>query len=442
MNDYAFDSSGNTTKDANGRTFVYDAENKQTKVETVNSSGTVTGTIGEYFYDGDGRRVKKRGWINGQWEETRFVYDASSRLVAEYSTILNETPQVAYLTNDHLGSPRINTDENGAVISRHDYRPYGEEVNERMHTQYAADTIRKQFTGYERDGETELDFAQARIFQMNFGRFLVPDPTFLSVTMRNPQSWNRYTYVLNNPHLYTDPFGLWAMVRETIYKRDDKGNFVLDENGNRIVQGVFITFVKSKEGDDGNELARQLGLTGEDAERFAAFVGDATQVPVGEFLRGFARGDNKDLFNEISGVFIYVEERLRRQAEAERRRGPEAAADNGTANCAGTADTIAGGKNGVLMGPDQLDEIIKTDYRSYPEGELRIGDVIRYATKSGPKHFTSFLFRQDNGQPLVFSKSGDNGQYHVGTARQFEGVFAVGKRKVDYGQITGYFRRR
>ncbi|MBK7709521.1 MAG: hypothetical protein IPJ30_28115 [Acidobacteria bacterium] len=83
------------------------------------------------YYDGDGRRVKKRGWINGQWEETIFVYDASSRLVAEYSTILNPTPQVAYLTADHLGSPRINTNELGTVISRHDYRPYGEEITER-----------------------------------------------------------------------------------------------------------------------------------------------------------------------------------------------------------------------------------------------------------------------------------------------------------------------
>src|SRR5205085_11405454 len=56
---YTFDSSGNTTKDDQSRKFTYDAENKQTKVETVNSGGTVTGTLGEYYYDGDGKRVKK-----------------------------------------------------------------------------------------------------------------------------------------------------------------------------------------------------------------------------------------------------------------------------------------------------------------------------------------------------------------------------------------------
>jgi hypothetical protein len=47
-----YDSVGNTKIDANGQTFIYDAENKQTKV--VNAQGV---TIGEYFYDGDGKRV-------------------------------------------------------------------------------------------------------------------------------------------------------------------------------------------------------------------------------------------------------------------------------------------------------------------------------------------------------------------------------------------------
>jgi len=202
VNDYAFDSSGNTTKDANGRNFVYDAENKQIEVKNASNE-----TIGQYWYDGDGRRVKKRGWINGQWEETIFVYDASSRLVAEYSTILSETPQVAYLTNDHLGSPRINTNALGAVISRHDYRPYGEEITERTHVQYAPDTIRKQFTSYERDDEVDLDFAQARYYYSKIGRFTSVDPLMASADTIDPQTLNRFSYSGNSPLIYTDPTG-------------------------------------------------------------------------------------------------------------------------------------------------------------------------------------------------------------------------------------------
>ncbi|MBK7706203.1 MAG: hypothetical protein IPJ30_10570 [Acidobacteria bacterium] len=197
MNDYAFDAAGNTTRDAQFRKFTYDAENKQTKIESVDANGAVTGTIGEYFYDGDGRRVKKH--VPSTGETTVFVYDASSRLVAEYSTNLNQTPQVAYLTNDHLGSPRINTNENGTVISRHDYRPYGEDITERSHAEYVGDTIRKQFTGYERDSETELDFAQARYFQFGHGRLTSADDVLNDSHASVPQSWNLFVYCGNNP---------------------------------------------------------------------------------------------------------------------------------------------------------------------------------------------------------------------------------------------------
>ncbi|MBK8150717.1 MAG: RHS repeat protein [Acidobacteria bacterium] len=177
---YQFDAAGNTIRDPQFRKFTYDAENKQTKVETVDSNGTVTGTLGQYFYDGDGRRVKKIAWINGQWETTVFVYDASSRLVAEYSTILNPTPQVAYLTNDHLGSPRINTNENGALVSRTDYMPYGEEIiglgSRSSGNKYVTDDVRQGFTGYIKDDESSLEFAQSRMLSSKIGRFGSVDP--------------------------------------------------------------------------------------------------------------------------------------------------------------------------------------------------------------------------------------------------------------------------
>jgi len=195
---YSYDSSGNTTADAEGRTFVYDAENKQ--VEVIESSVT----IGEYFYDGDGKRVKK---IAGS-EETIFVYDAGGKLIGEYSTVVQtgSNAKTVYTTNDHLGSPRINTDGVGAVISRHDYHPFGEEI---ARTGYGSDTIRKQFTGYERDGETGLDFAEARMYASNLGRFSTPDPLyFTNSRLVDPQQINLFVYTRNNPIRFTDPDGL------------------------------------------------------------------------------------------------------------------------------------------------------------------------------------------------------------------------------------------
>ncbi|MEO7539122.1 MAG: hypothetical protein ABIV21_03795 [Pyrinomonadaceae bacterium] len=105
---WLYDNAGNTTRDGNYQTFTYDGENKQ--VEVKNSSNV---SVGQYFYDGDGRRVKKI--VPGTGETTIFVYDASGKLIEEYSTNVAsvETAKVAYLTNDHLGSPRINTDRRG-----------------------------------------------------------------------------------------------------------------------------------------------------------------------------------------------------------------------------------------------------------------------------------------------------------------------------------------
>ncbi|MCV4600855.1 hypothetical protein OFC63_33035, partial [Escherichia coli] len=56
---WGYDAAGNTIRDPQGRQFAYDAENKQVKVESVDSNGNPVNTIGVYEYDGDGRRVKK-----------------------------------------------------------------------------------------------------------------------------------------------------------------------------------------------------------------------------------------------------------------------------------------------------------------------------------------------------------------------------------------------
>lgn len=70
------------------------------------------------------------------------------------------------------------------------------------------ETNRKKFTGYERDNETGLDFAQARYNSSTLGRFTSPDPYGGSMGTGDPQSFNRYAYVGNNPVNATDSTGL------------------------------------------------------------------------------------------------------------------------------------------------------------------------------------------------------------------------------------------
>ncbi|MGD9588460.1 MAG: RHS repeat-associated core domain-containing protein [Pyrinomonadaceae bacterium] len=161
---------------------------------------------------------------------TIFVYDAAGKLVAEYSTIVASTndAKVAYLTNDHLGSPRINTDKNGNVTARHDYHPFGEEIatSQRIaELDYESDTVRKQFTGYERDEETGSDFAEARYYTNALGRFSSTDPENYGAAVLDPQTWNGYAYVINNPSNFVDPDGLEYLICPTdgsrCYTHDD-----------------------------------------------------------------------------------------------------------------------------------------------------------------------------------------------------------------------------
>lgn len=68
---------------------------------------------------------------------------------------------------------------------------------------------KSQFTGKERDAESGLDYFGARYLSGVIGRFTSADPLFGSAHVNNPQSWNRYSYGLNNPIRYNDPAGLW-----------------------------------------------------------------------------------------------------------------------------------------------------------------------------------------------------------------------------------------
>ncbi|MFN0141277.1 MAG: RHS repeat domain-containing protein [Pyrinomonadaceae bacterium] len=202
---WTYDLAGNVITDAEGRGFFYDSENKQ--IEAKNSSSA---TLGTYYFDGDGKRVKK---VVPSGETTVFVYDAGGKLVAEYSTVVQptSTAKIQYLTNDNLGTPRINTDQLGNVVSRSDYMPYGEEIialgGRTSADKYVVDDVRQGFTGYEIDSETGLDFGQARMYAKGLGRFHSVDPKLASARLFSPQTWNRFTYVINNPLKFVDPNG-------------------------------------------------------------------------------------------------------------------------------------------------------------------------------------------------------------------------------------------
>ena len=131
----------------------------------------------------------------------------------------SEAAEAAALTNapgslmprffhlDHLGSTRLITDTLGNVLSSHDYYPFGAE---RLTAGPQDETNSFLFAYAERDRETALDYLQERYSSPAMGRFMSPDP--LAGSMADPQSWNRYAYVRNNPLNWTDPTGMQGVL--------------------------------------------------------------------------------------------------------------------------------------------------------------------------------------------------------------------------------------
>lgn len=138
----------------------------------------------------------------------------------------------------------------------------------------ATDNVRQKFTGYERDAETHLDYAQARYYANLHGRFTSPDPLFITGSrLGDPQSLNTYAYARNNPLKYTDPTGLDVTLEGTekeayingLNTRDEK-KFTVKNVDNKV------TIVDAKGNALGKAALAELGktLSGGEKELFNA----------------------------------------------------------------------------------------------------------------------------------------------------------------------------
>jgi RHS repeat-associated protein len=133
-----------------------------------------------------------------------------------------------YHTN-HINSSSVVTSVIGAVVTRIVYLPFGEisQVNST-----GSDTVTNKFTGQEFDEDSGLYYYNARYYDPKIGRFLSPDS--MIPNLRDAQSFNRYSYVGNNPIMYTDPSGnLW----EDLFIDSSAG-------GEGSPSGTFLSAVK------------------------------------------------------------------------------------------------------------------------------------------------------------------------------------------------------
>ncbi len=92
--------------------------------------------------------------------------------------------------------------------------PFGEEIGAGVGGRTTGqgysqcDGVRQGFTGYEKDTETGLNYAQARYHSPAMGRFTSTDPILIKDSrLSDPQQLDLYAYARNNPLKYTDPDG-------------------------------------------------------------------------------------------------------------------------------------------------------------------------------------------------------------------------------------------
>lgn len=104
-----------------------------------------------------------------------------------------------YYSSDHLGTPRLVTNQQRQVQETHKYKPFGEEIA----GGFGAQPLK--FAAMERDLTSLNDYVHARYQSSVLGRFLSPD--LLGGRPEDPQTWNRYAYARNNPLKYVDPDG-------------------------------------------------------------------------------------------------------------------------------------------------------------------------------------------------------------------------------------------
>jgi RHS repeat-associated protein len=82
-------------------------------------------------------------------------------------------------------------------------------------------------TQKERDVETGLDYFGARYYASVQGRFTSADEIWKDSQIDNPQSWNKYAYVRNNPLQYIAPKGEKAQVTIETNDKDKTGTIVI-----------------------------------------------------------------------------------------------------------------------------------------------------------------------------------------------------------------------
>lgn len=179
-------------------TLTYNGENTRIKsLYKENNSSVFT-----KYYSGPYEEIQK-----GSITQKNYYIYAGGQIAAVYTEGSSDAGMY-YFHNDHLGSPWLITNTSGNEVQRLNFDAWGRRRDASNWSNYVnLPTFKfdRGFTGHEHLDMFGLINMNARLYDPLLGRFLSPDPIVQAPEFT--QSFNGYTYALNNPLAYTDPNG-------------------------------------------------------------------------------------------------------------------------------------------------------------------------------------------------------------------------------------------
>lgn len=261
----SFDMVDEVTQGANSLTFTYDSE--RNRLKQVSSDGSVKYYLNDPISGIMAEKIVGAS-LSVTWNDYIMV---GAEMVA--LKVSGAATQTRYFHKDHLGSITALTDETGTIAELNSFDAWGQRRNPMGPDDplfpglSLTSQITRGYTGHEQLDQVGLVHMNGRIYDPIIGKMMSADPT-----VPNPidgQSYNRYSYVQNNPLSLTDPTG-FVPDRE---QRNERGQF---DAGRR--DGPLGAKGRHDGGGDtpggGPTAASTVAGDGSDASKFGPIAGD------------------------------------------------------------------------------------------------------------------------------------------------------------------------
>jgi RHS repeat-associated protein len=224
---------------------IFTSENHPVNIyETGTNPEVITG---EYFYDGDGNRIKtivdgKTTYYIGNYYEK--IVESTSTTIKKYyysggvRFAMSDNGDVRYFITDHLGSTTkmINANGNKYPDDNNFEIKYASWGSDQPGTPNLGTTFK--YTG-QRQAEAGLYYYNARWYDPKLGRFIqadtiIPDPG-------NPLAWDRYAYGFNNPVNSIDPSGHTSCFGDDQDCKDVNGTVFVNRDSMKKIFGWDVS---------------------------------------------------------------------------------------------------------------------------------------------------------------------------------------------------------